>query len=215
MAGTTLFALCKMGGEDAANGTMLVFIYSYEIKAPPEERHLNNGKKSRKTQLYSKATQCMREIGDPSMNAKLTDRERDLQKPRVADDYGLDTLIPWPAHSSTSTSRKVSWSFMKGNAGTFFVILADVVYNISVFSWLPGEDEWLMPTQTILKVASKVSPSLLQMLNTTHDICCMYQVNTRGFEEPSPDDVVQTRLLVLQQSASIFEQFLRVYSKEL
>eukprot|EP01062_Namystynia_karyoxenos_P031239 TRINITY_DN2318_c0_g1_i1.p1 TRINITY_DN2318_c0_g1~~TRINITY_DN2318_c0_g1_i1.p1 ORF type:complete len:1159 (+),score=247.49 TRINITY_DN2318_c0_g1_i1:386-3862(+) len=228
-------ALAKVGAEEAGEGVAVIFVYSYEIKCPKG--------KSRLTQIYSTATRCMREMGDPAWRKRLPDaavkRHEDtiavfapflwrldrilLQLPheaimvfrgidcRVADDYEMTTLVPWASHTSTSTDREVSWGFMKETAGTFFIVLAESVACVSFFSWLPDEDEWLMHTQCVLQVASKLDPSLQQMLGTTHDIVVLFQCDKRGGGVDTPRQKVENALMAARESALIFGPFLDTF----
>eukprot|EP01062_Namystynia_karyoxenos_P031244 TRINITY_DN2318_c0_g1_i6.p1 TRINITY_DN2318_c0_g1~~TRINITY_DN2318_c0_g1_i6.p1 ORF type:complete len:1235 (+),score=365.77 TRINITY_DN2318_c0_g1_i6:165-3869(+) len=227
--------LAAVGAEEAGEGIAVIYVYSYEIKSPEG--------KSRLTQLYSTATRCMREMGDPAWRKRLAQptvgRHRRtielfapflwrldrilLQLPheaimvfrgidcRVADDYEMTTLVPWASHTSTSTDRDVSWGFMKETAGTFFIVLAESVACVSFFSWLPDEDEWLMHTQCVLQVASKLDPSLQQMLGTNHDIVVMFQCDRRGGGAEDPRQKVENALMAARESALIFGPFLETF----
>eukprot|EP00665_Eupelagonemidae_sp_cell47_P003811 gene3811-5715_t len=46
---------------------------------------------------------------------------------------------------------------------------------------------------------------------TMHDICCLYQIDPRGEELQTPQQVVSARMLALREQALIFAPFLRKY----
>eukprot|EP01062_Namystynia_karyoxenos_P070534 TRINITY_DN65909_c0_g1_i1.p1 TRINITY_DN65909_c0_g1~~TRINITY_DN65909_c0_g1_i1.p1 ORF type:complete len:1296 (+),score=196.27 TRINITY_DN65909_c0_g1_i1:270-3890(+) len=131
---------------------------------------------------------------------------------QVADNYDVDSIVIWPPVTSTSGSREVAWDFMSSaGAGTFWIILAESVANISRFSWLPGEEEWLLHSQSIHKVSSKLNPALLAALHTNHDILAVIQVDDRGGGQLSAAEVVDSRALIIAKSSRIFDDFLAAF----
>eukprot|EP01062_Namystynia_karyoxenos_P075994 TRINITY_DN7394_c0_g1_i1.p1 TRINITY_DN7394_c0_g1~~TRINITY_DN7394_c0_g1_i1.p1 ORF type:complete len:1310 (+),score=225.10 TRINITY_DN7394_c0_g1_i1:1593-5522(+) len=135
---------------------------------------------------------------------------------RVADSYSMDSIVLWPPVTSTSLSREVAWSFMSATgAGTFWIILAESVAEISRFSWLPGEDEWLLHTLSVHKVTNKLHPGLRALLRTNHDLVCLVQVDGRGGQQLSAREIVNARALAWTEATRLFDDFFATYVQPL
>eukprot|EP01062_Namystynia_karyoxenos_P034387 TRINITY_DN25214_c0_g1_i4.p1 TRINITY_DN25214_c0_g1~~TRINITY_DN25214_c0_g1_i4.p1 ORF type:complete len:1004 (+),score=164.11 TRINITY_DN25214_c0_g1_i4:81-3014(+) len=130
---------------------------------------------------------------------------------RVSEHYDEASIVQWVPATSTSISREVAWSFMaEAGSGTFFVVLAVSVASIAAFSWLPGEQEFLLHSRSLHRVTGKVRPAILAMLGTNHDIVVLMQVDGRG-GALSEKEVVDARVYLWRESTSLFDEFLSVY----
>eukprot|EP01062_Namystynia_karyoxenos_P081854 TRINITY_DN908_c0_g2_i1.p1 TRINITY_DN908_c0_g2~~TRINITY_DN908_c0_g2_i1.p1 ORF type:complete len:1309 (+),score=299.12 TRINITY_DN908_c0_g2_i1:103-3927(+) len=130
---------------------------------------------------------------------------------RVSDNYNVGSIVLWPPVTSTSASRDVAWEFMsQDGSGTFFIILTLSVAVIAPFSWLPGEEEWLLHSLSVHKVTDIMQPGLRAIVGTNHDMVCLVQVDGRG-ERLSAAEMVQARALALRIQTLLFDSFLCTY----
>eukprot|EP01062_Namystynia_karyoxenos_P061083 TRINITY_DN5303_c0_g1_i2.p1 TRINITY_DN5303_c0_g1~~TRINITY_DN5303_c0_g1_i2.p1 ORF type:complete len:1419 (+),score=354.76 TRINITY_DN5303_c0_g1_i2:92-4258(+) len=131
---------------------------------------------------------------------------------RVADNYTIGSIVFWPPVTSTSITREVAWEFMSvGGAGTFWIVLAHSVAEIAAFSWLPGEDEWLLHSLSMHLVSHKVHPGLRAMLHTNHDIVALVQCDGRLGRRLTPQQTVDARQMVLVEQTRLFDEYLATY----
>eukprot|EP01062_Namystynia_karyoxenos_P013355 TRINITY_DN14826_c0_g2_i1.p1 TRINITY_DN14826_c0_g2~~TRINITY_DN14826_c0_g2_i1.p1 ORF type:complete len:1280 (+),score=208.27 TRINITY_DN14826_c0_g2_i1:80-3841(+) len=130
---------------------------------------------------------------------------------RVSDRYTVGSLVLWPPVTSTSASMDVAWDFMSADAsGTFFILLTLAVADIAPFSWLPGEEEWLLHGLSAHQVTDKMRSGLRAIIGTNHDLVCLIQVDRR-VPRPPPDQMVRARALALRLQTLLFKNFLATY----
>eukprot|EP01062_Namystynia_karyoxenos_P000590 TRINITY_DN10214_c0_g1_i2.p1 TRINITY_DN10214_c0_g1~~TRINITY_DN10214_c0_g1_i2.p1 ORF type:complete len:1031 (+),score=110.12 TRINITY_DN10214_c0_g1_i2:842-3934(+) len=130
---------------------------------------------------------------------------------RVSDNYKVGSIVLWPPVTSTSASRDVAWSFMSDDSsGTFFILLTLSIADISPFSWLPGEEEWLLHSLSVHKVTDVMQPGLRAIVGTNHDMVCLVQVDGRG-ARLSAAEMVRARALALRIQTLLFDGFLSTY----
>eukprot|EP01062_Namystynia_karyoxenos_P082360 TRINITY_DN9263_c0_g1_i3.p1 TRINITY_DN9263_c0_g1~~TRINITY_DN9263_c0_g1_i3.p1 ORF type:complete len:1296 (+),score=312.80 TRINITY_DN9263_c0_g1_i3:80-3889(+) len=130
---------------------------------------------------------------------------------QVAKNYDVGSIVLWPPVTSTSRSREVAWSFMSASgAGTFWTILAQSVAAISPFSWLAGEEEWLLHSLSVHKVSTKMHPGLRAAIRTNHDMVTVIQADGRG-GCLGLHETVDSRTLTWVEVTRFFDDFLSTY----
>eukprot|EP00756_Hemistasia_phaeocysticola_P037727 Hpha_TRINITY_DN16715_c3_g2::TRINITY_DN16715_c3_g2_i3::g.76225::m.76225 len=123
---------------------------------------------------------------------------------RVAERYRTGTHMVWPALSSTSCDSEVARAFMAGT-GTLFIVAHRRGVDISWASVFEAEKEFVVPTNTVLTVMSKMPENLLTLLETTSDVVVVME-DVEG-RQLGTREGVDLALLAIVEGAFVYEDF--------
>ena len=133
----------------------------------------------------------------------------------VSAKYALNTHIVWNCFTSTTLKRDVARSFMYGNGGTFFVVVAkEGAADVKFSSVYASEDELLYTANIEYRVQWKLSPTLLRMMGLRFDVIVMQEVCSgvgKGVGETSAAEQVGALQEVMGHTVAFFEDYLAQY----
>ena len=127
----------------------------------------------------------------------------------AAASFRPDSKIIFSACTSTSSSGSEALKFMdQAKAGTFFMLRVLEAKPVEFCSWYPEEREALLARNSVFRLSSKISRTVLTMLNCKYDIVLMMEQR-----RVPPSDAMLTRFIIEGQRYTLFiyENFLRGY----